>query len=134
MNHKIVALFADDQVADVWSSYAARHPRARLDAKTQRLIAARLAEGWTVEDLRQAVDGNHADPHCNGENDRGKQYHSAELIFRDSAHVQAYIETALNPPVAPAPRSTSIAGQMREAAVELRRQEEASWSGQKLLN
>lgn len=51
-------------------------------------VAQRLADGYSADDLKRAIDGYHADPwHC-GENDRATKFLSLELIARDSAHVE----------------------------------------------
>ncbi len=77
--------------------YRAHHPRASPGDKERRLIAARLKEGRTVRDLCQAIDGNHISPfHC-GENESGKRYHRLDLIFRDAAHTDEFIELAQTP-------------------------------------
>ena len=87
-------------VAAVVAHYKSLHPRARPGESERKKIRARLKEGWTVADLQAAIDGNHRDPHCCGENDRGKLYHSLELCVRDSKHVQDYIEAPLHTPSA----------------------------------
>lgn len=76
----------------VWAHYQTYHRLSRLDAKGKRrkLILARLADGYSVAELCQSIDGNHLDPHCNGENESGTEYHDLELILRDSAHVERY--------------------------------------------
>lgn len=84
----------DGRVADVIACYLELHPRAKPGQKERKLIAARLAERWTVEELCQAIDGCHKSPHHCGDNDRNQKYQSLSLIFRDSTHVQQFIEIA----------------------------------------
>ena len=85
----------------VLSHYGSLHPRARPGAKERKLISARLKEGYEVADLIRAIDGNHASAfHC-GENDGRKTYHALSLIFRDSSHVQEFIELAEKGPIQP---------------------------------
>ena len=72
--------------------HAKAFPRPAASSKEWRLIQARLREGFTVEDLRGAIDGNHRSPfHC-GENDRNREYHSLELIVRDGSKVQQFLD------------------------------------------
>ena len=60
-------------VEEVWNHYRTRRPKARvLGKEVRRKILARLAEGYTVEELRRAIDGNFIDPHCCGQNDSGR--------------------------------------------------------------
>lgn len=76
----------------VWAAYTKHHPRAFLSSERSRLINKRLGEGYPADVLIDAIDGNHLDPHCSGENDRMKQYHSLSLILRDADHIERYAE------------------------------------------
>jgi len=76
----------------VLNHYREHHTRANPGEPDRKRILARLAEGFSADDLIEAIDGNHRDPYCCGENPGGKKYHTLELIFRDSAHTQKYIE------------------------------------------
>jgi hypothetical protein len=75
----------------VWCYYSAYHPHARLDKKRRDAITARLAEGYTVEQLCHAIDGCHQDPWYQGDNDRGQAYCELTLILRDAAHVEKFV-------------------------------------------
>jgi len=81
-----------DQVEAVIAHYRKLHPRARPGEKERRLISARLKDGFTVEDLIQAINGNHASPFHRGENARNRPFQSLELIVRDAKHVQDFVE------------------------------------------
>lgn len=81
-------------VEEVWAAYLAHHPQAMLSDERRKLIMRRLGEGYSVELLVAAIDGNHVDPHCNGENDRFKQYHSISLILRDADRIERFAELA----------------------------------------
>ena len=113
-------------ISEVWAHYQSYHPQAKFNDSIRKKIHNRLREGWTPAELKLAVDGNHLDPHCNGDNDRGKTYHRAGLIFGDAAHVQDYLETAQNPPRRPSTAPSSIASRLLVAAREMRNQEEAT--------
>jgi len=80
------------QADKVIEAYRKKHPRARPGKKERKLIADRLAEGYTVEDLLAAIEGCHMSKFHRGDNDRNKKYQSLELIMRDSAHVQDFAE------------------------------------------
>jgi hypothetical protein len=73
----------------VWGTYQDRHPTAKLTNPRRELIKRRLVD-YDVDTLNAAIEGNHLDPHCNGENDRGQTYHGLELILRDAEHVERY--------------------------------------------
>lgn len=84
-----------DDVNTVWAHYKTHRPRARLlSEKARGLIAKRLAETYSVDDLLKAIDGNFRSPHHCGQNDTQTKYHSLELIVRDSEHVQQFIDIA----------------------------------------
>lgn len=85
-----------DQVREVFSHYRKHHPRsfpkAKSDSREWKLVRKRLLEGYTVEQLKAAIDGCHRSPfHC-GENQGGKLYQSLELIVRDATHVNQFLE------------------------------------------
>lgn len=80
------------EVAAVVAHYLEYHSKAKPGTKEEGLIRNRLKDGYTVNDLCQAIDGNHRDAYCCGENSGGKQFHTLELIFRDSSHVAKYME------------------------------------------
>lgn len=71
-----------------------KHPKAALDAKREKAIVARLRDGYSAEDLIQAVRGCKLTPHNMGKNDRQTVYDDIELICRDAAHVDRFIRAA----------------------------------------
>ncbi|AHF05410.1 hypothetical protein MARPU_05650 [Marichromatium purpuratum 984] len=77
------------EVFDYWRA-ALDHPRAKLDSKRRRTIAARLKDGYSTEDLKRAVDGCRASPwHC-GQNPSRKRYDDIELICRNAVKVEGF--------------------------------------------
>jgi hypothetical protein len=84
----------------VITHYCDLHPRAKPGDKERRLIQARLKDGFTADDLIDAIDGNHRDPHCSGQNPTsnptGKKYHNLTLIMKDASKVQQYMEVPLH--------------------------------------
>lgn len=67
-------------------------PRARLDDTRRKALKARLRDGYTVEDLCDAISGCRLSPFHMGENDRREKYTDIALICRDAAHVDKFIE------------------------------------------
>jgi hypothetical protein len=94
-----------DDVKAVFDYYRTHHPHAHKSpkptSKEWRNIEARLAEGYTPDDLCQAIDGCHRCPHNLGQNDRQQQYLGLELIMRSGSHVSRFMEIAqgTGPPV-----------------------------------
>jgi hypothetical protein len=90
------------EVFEFWQTER-RKPRAKLDRKRAGKIRARLAEGHTPEQLKQAIRNAKNDPFLMGGNDRGKVFDDLVTLLRDGPKVEELI--ALNtPPPTPAPR------------------------------
>lgn len=66
-------------------------PEILPDSKTYGKIRDRLKEGYTVEQLKRAVDGIHHSPHHTGQNPQGAKYLGILVIFRDSDQVEKFI-------------------------------------------
>jgi hypothetical protein len=84
------------QVAAVFRHWCVvlEHERARLDAKREAVILARLRDGYTVADLCLAIEGNALSPFHQGENETGMVYDSLTLIFRNGDYVDKFIKQA----------------------------------------
>lgn len=84
------------QVAAVFRHWCVvlEHERARLDAKREAVIMARLRDGYTVADLCMAIEGNALSPFHQGENESGMVYDSLTLIFRSGDYVDKFIKQA----------------------------------------
>lgn len=87
-----------DEIREVFEHYRSYHPKSfpKPTSKTKEWgkIRDRLKDGYSVEDLKTAIDGNHSSPfHC-GENAEQAKYNSLELIVRDSGKVTQFIELA----------------------------------------
>ncbi len=74
------------------------HPRAILDLKRKSKISQALKLGYSVGDLRQAIDGCAHTPFNMGQNERNQKYDDIDLIFRDASHIDRFIGNAINPP------------------------------------
>lgn len=67
------------------------HPTAKLTAERRRKVEARLRQGYTVEQIKQAIDGCAASPFHRGENDEGRVYDDLELICRSGSKLENFI-------------------------------------------
>jgi hypothetical protein len=89
------------EVLEVFTHYRTYHPRAHPEpsskSKEWRAIKARLAEKYSVTDLKLAIDGHHKSKHHLGNNERQTKYLSLELCMRDSSKVQGFMELAVPP-------------------------------------
>ncbi len=86
------------EVFAYWQS-AMGHPQAKLDAKRERNIKARLKDGYTVKQLCKAVDGCKLSPHHMGQNDQRTVYDDIELICRDGPRVDKFIALVERKPI-----------------------------------
>lgn len=84
----------DPSVAEIIVHYQTFHPQSHPGVKERSKIAARLKDGYSVDQLKCAIDGCHNSPYHCGENKSGTLYQSLELIVRDSSHVNQFIELA----------------------------------------
>ena len=98
---EVFELKATGPVLEVFEHWKAvmGHPRSVLDSKRKRAVEARLKEGRTVADLKQAVDGCAKTPHNMGKNDRGERFDDLELICRDGGRVDRFMRNAEAAPV-----------------------------------
>ncbi len=94
---EVVALPQDEAaepvraVFDYWRDVMG-HPRARMDDKRERVIRAMLATGYSVDDLKDAIDGCADSAWHRGANDRNTVYDSLGIILKDADHVDRFIE------------------------------------------
>jgi hypothetical protein len=76
------------------------YPGAKFDKKRQTKIMQALKLGYTVEQLKQAIDGCSLSPYHMGKNDQNKHYDSIDLIFRNADKIEQFIAYSSNPPSA----------------------------------
>ena len=63
-----------------------------LNDKRKRLIKGRIKEGYTVEQLKKAVDGCLCSPWHRGQNPNGVVYDDITLICRDATKVDQFVD------------------------------------------
>lgn len=68
------------------------HPKAVLDAVRDKVISARLQEGYTIDRILAAVRGIKRSPHHMGQNDRNTKYDDIELICRNGRNVDKFAD------------------------------------------
>lgn len=67
-------------------------PRARLTGGRVSHVLARLRDGYTQEQMKQAIDACAASDFHMGENDRNTQYNGLEFIVRNGETLEKFIE------------------------------------------
>jgi len=68
-----------------------RHPAAKLTKDRREKILARLKEGYSVEQMRMAIDGCGVSPFHMGDNDRGRIYDDLTLILRTGTKLENFM-------------------------------------------
>lgn len=85
----------EHEVFDYWRERLG-HPDAKFTDGRRGKIRGRLREGFTVAQLRRAIDGCAASPFHRGENDRHTAYDDLTLICRDGAKVEQFMALPLD--------------------------------------
>lgn len=93
------------EVFDYWMEQLGKNGRTKFSGDRRRKVEARLKEGYTVEDLKRAVDGIQNSPHHMGENTQGIRYDDLELICRVGSKVEHFRDLAESAPQASGPPS-----------------------------
>ena len=67
----------------------------KLTDKRRKAISDRLKDGFTVNQIKQAIDGCAKDPFSMGQNDRKKPFNDIELICRSGEKLQFFAESSV---------------------------------------
>jgi hypothetical protein len=85
-----------NKVFEHWQSVHGKQ-QAKLIKNRLSKINARFKEGYTVDQLKLAIDGCKLSGFHMGENDKGTPYNDLTTILRDGAQVEKFIGLAENP-------------------------------------
>lgn len=80
----------EDQIFTHWKTVLG-YKRARMDQKRLKVIRDRIKDGYSLEDLTDAINGCFLSPFHQGDNDRGTRYDDIELICRNASNVDKFI-------------------------------------------
>ncbi len=80
------------QVFNHWKIVMGKTNQTKLSSDRVSKIKARLKDGYTVEQLKQAINGCASSSHHMGENDTGTVYDGIDLIFRNGGKVEFFME------------------------------------------
>jgi len=70
------------------------HPKSILDKKRERSISSALKMGYSVDDIKSAINGCKKTPHNMGVNDNNQKYDDIGLIARDASNIDRFIANA----------------------------------------
>ena len=92
------------EIFNYWKDVMKKGPTTTLSAKRMKKVKERLAEGKTVEFIKQAIYGCSITPHNNGTDPKGngQKYDDLELICRSSENIERFADNAnLQPMLTP---------------------------------
>ena len=84
-------------VFNSWKQYC-NHPRSNLDDKRKKLITDALKNGYTEDQLIEAIRGCTNTPHNMGINDRGEKYDGLHVILKSADQIDRFINNFHTPP------------------------------------
>lgn len=90
------AMISDAAVTEVWEYWlqamrATSKRKPILDATRRQIIGAAIHD-YEIQGCKDAIDGCALSEFHMGRNKTNKRYDSVELIFRDSEHVEKFLE------------------------------------------
>lgn len=92
-------------VFQCWCVATGRDPeRTKLTSDRRRKIAARLAEGFSADDLCEAVKGVTLSKFHMGDNDRRQRYDDLTTVLRDGSQVEKFRDLYRTGPVQATPK------------------------------
>lgn len=77
-----------------WKEIMKKNEGAKLTAKRLKAVKARLKEGYTLDQIKQAIYGCSVTPHNQGKNDQGKVFDCLELICRSGENIERFAGNA----------------------------------------
>lgn len=78
------------EVFEYWKTVMQKNSNTLLTPKRKRLIRDRLKEGYTLDDIKRAIDGCSQDAFSMGANDRCKPFNDIELICRSGEKLEGF--------------------------------------------
>jgi hypothetical protein len=80
------------EIFDYWVK-AMKKPKAQFTPEREKKVLGRLKR-YTIEQIKQAIDGCRSSAFNRGDNDRGKPFNDLELICRTDTKLETFIEMA----------------------------------------
>lgn len=89
---------AVNDIFEYWRTVMNKDSRAKLTAKRKTKVTARLKDGFTVDEIKQAIKGCAMSPYHMGDNDTGAIYDDLELICRNDEKIRRFMQIAISKP------------------------------------
>jgi hypothetical protein len=92
-----IRVVSDDQVEDVFLHWQMRtgRTRTRLSGRRRAKIKARLSDGFSVTQLKQACDGLMGSSWHRGANPNRTPYLGIDVVFKSADSVERFMETGM---------------------------------------
>jgi len=85
---------AATEVFTYWQKVMKKPPTSRLTDDRRKAVSARLKDGYSVAQIKRAIDGCSKTPHNCGENANHTRYDDLELICRNGSNLERFIANA----------------------------------------
>lgn len=83
-----------DAVFRHWLTRMNKGQNTKLTQERSKLIAARIRDGYSVDDMIRAIDGCAASAFNMGQNDNGTLYNDITLIFRSGSKLEHFRDSS----------------------------------------
>ncbi len=80
----------ENEVFEHWQRVCDK-PRAKYTAERRGKVKSRLREGYSVADIKRAIDGITTSSFHRGENDGGREYMGLELICQTGSKLESFM-------------------------------------------
>lgn len=79
------------EIFSYWCEVMNKSPgQTKLTSKRDRVIRARLKDGYSIQDIKTAIDNCRRDPFSMGANNRNKPFNDIELICRTGEKLESF--------------------------------------------
>lgn len=85
-----------EEIFNYWKEKTGKK-KAQLGGALKSKILGRIKDGYSVEDIKQAIDGNSGSAWHQGQNDKNIKYNGLDLICRDSTKIDYFMGMAQKP-------------------------------------
>jgi hypothetical protein len=85
---------AATEVFTYWQKVMKKPPTSRLTDERRKAVSARLKDGYSVAQIKRAIDGCSKTPHNCGENANHTRYDDLELICRNGSNLERFMANA----------------------------------------
>ena len=79
-----------EYIFDHWKAVMSKNEGAKFTPKRKKAVNDRIKDGYSVDDIKLAIDGCAKTPHNMGENDQRKRFDCLELICRSGENIERF--------------------------------------------